>query len=129
MSQSPESGSRLSRRDFARQAAMAAASAAALPGQVFGAERADAAAPQDAQPKRHAPNDSAEIESKTEAIFQKYSSRLSDAQKGDIRRLVRQGQKPLDAMRAFPTGNADQPGNVLKLYPEPAGEDAPSSRR
>jgi hypothetical protein len=113
-------GSKFSRRDFARGVAIAAATAAALPGEVLPA----------AETPKHAPNDQAEVESKIEAIFRRHGSRLSDAQKADIRRLVRDGQKPLDAMRAFPLDNADQPGNVLMLYPDPPGEDvAPASKQ
>jgi nitrous oxide reductase len=98
----------ISRRDFSRCAAIAAA-AGALPRTALAA----------AETPKSAPADQAEIESKTEAILQRYGDRFSEAQKADIRRLVREGQKPLDAMRKFPLGNADQPGNVLKLYPDP----------
>lgn len=118
--------SKLSRRDFARRAAIAAASAAALPAGMLGAARADSAAADAAQTKdgSAAAEDHAEIESKIQAIFRRYGDRLSAAQKADIRRLVTEGQKPLQAMRSFPLGNADQPGNVLKLYPDPPDEDA-----
>ncbi len=64
------------------------------------------------------PSDESEIETKIQAIFQRHGSRLSPTQKADIRRLVHEGQKPLNAMREFLLANADQPGNALKLYPE-----------
>ena len=67
--------------------------------------------------------DHAEIASKIQTIFRQYGERLSDAQKAEIRRLVLEGQRPLEAMRTFPLDNADQPGNVLKLYPDPPGGD------
>lgn len=125
--------STLSRRDFARRAAIAAASAAALPSSILGASRADSSAADSAQTKggSAATENQAEIESKVQTIFRRYGDRLSAAQKADIRRLVAGGQKPLEAMRAFPLGNADQPGNVLKIYPDPPSEDAvpPAPRR
>ena len=48
-------------------------------------------------------------------IIQNYGSRLSDAEKKDVYRLVMEGQKPLAAFRAFPLDNADQPATVLKF--------------
>lgn len=99
----------ISRRDFSRAAAIAAATATTVPTAVLAS----------AETPKLMPADRAEIESKIEAIFQHYGDRLSESQKADVRRLVSEGQKPLDAMRKFPLGNADQPGNVLKLYPDP----------
>lgn len=119
----------LSRRDFARRAAIAAATAAAVPGKILAAPAAGGSGSGAKQEKKAAVESQAEIESKIQAIFRQYGDRLSDEQKTDIRRLVREGQKPLEAMRAFPLGNADQPGNVLKLYPDAPGEDDAQSRR
>lgn len=102
---------------------MVAATAAALPRKILAAANADSATGGAARGGKAAVENQAEIESKIQAIFRKYGDRLSDAQKADIRRLVREGQKPLEAMRAFALDNADPPGNVLKLYPDPPGED------
>jgi hypothetical protein len=104
----------ISRRDFSRGAAIAAATVTMLATKAFAA----------AETPKSAPADQAEVESKIEAISQRYGDKLSEAQKADIRRLVKEGQKPLDAMRKFPLGNADQPANVLKLYP-----DSPASHQ
>lgn len=109
-----EGKSPISRRAFTRRAAFAAAAAAALPSNLIAAPQAasqtDAAPPAAGQ---------ADIDATVQAIFRRYGDQLSDAQKTDIRRLVTEGQKPLQALRAFPLDNADQPGNVLKLYPDP----------
>ena len=108
----------ISRRDFARRAAMAAATVACLPAELL------AASPLPASPAAQQPDEKlsaesqAEADAKIQAIFRKYGDRLSDAQKADIRRLVTEGQKPLEAMRKFSLDNADQPGNVLRLYPD-----------
>lgn len=121
--------SKLSRRDFARRAAVTAATAAALPGTLLAA--ANESHVGETRGGKAALENQAEIDGKIEAISHWYGERLSEAQKAEIRRLVQEGQKSLEAMRAFPLDNADQPGNVLKLYPDPPGEDnaAPESRR
>ncbi len=112
----------ISRRDFARRAALAAATAAVLPGDFL--TRAEAtAAPQAAQQPEEAklsPESRAEVEAKIQEIFRKYGSRIPEDQKADVRRLVREGQKSLESLRAFPLDNADQPATVFELYPEAA---------
>jgi hypothetical protein len=119
--------SRISRRDFARRAALAAASAACLPSQLLAEPAVAPPAPPQQAEEKLSPESQAEVDAKIQAIFRKYGSRFSDDQKTDIRRLVAEGQKPLDAMRKFPLDNSDQPANVLKLYPEAtAGRRGPS---
>jgi hypothetical protein len=129
----PKTGNRqLSRREFARGGALAAASAACLPAALLPAASAQSpvgAPPQppaqsSAQVPPHEPALSTasqtEVDLKVEAVLRQYGNLLSDAEKLDVRRLMTEGQKPLDDMRAFPLDNADQPGNVLRLYPDAA---------
>lgn len=72
----------------------------------------------------------ADVNIKVAAVLGKYGSLLGDAEKLDVRRLLTEGQKPLDTMRLFPLDNADQPANVLKLYPDAATTHAvPTKRR
>jgi phosphate-selective porin len=109
----------ISRRAFVQRAALAAATATCLPGDLM----AKTAAPRpsedaSAQEAKLSLESQAEAEAKFQAILRKYGHRLSDAQKMDVWRLVTEGQKPLEDMRAFPLDNSDQPGNVLKLYPD-----------
>ena len=112
----------ISRREFARRAVLAAATAAVLPGSLAATQ--DVPSPQTPQEQTPlSPQAQAEVELKIQAILRKYGDRLNDAQKADIRRLVTEGQKPLEAMRAYKLDNSDQPATVLKLYPELA--DAP----
>jgi hypothetical protein len=59
----------------------------------------------------------AEVESKIQFILQKYGSRLNETQKTDIRRLVKEGQKPLEKLRAYALENSDAPALVLRLEP------------
>ena len=54
------------------------------------------------------------MESRLQAVFAQYGSRLSDAQKSDLRRIAAEGQAALDRLRAFPTDNSDGPALYLK---------------
>ncbi|HXZ11192.1 MAG TPA: hypothetical protein VEG64_02260 [Candidatus Sulfotelmatobacter sp.] len=111
---------RISRREFARRAAAAAAaiapacSLAGPPATLFD----QAPELQEDRPGGLSYETDAEIEAKVQAILGKYGERLSDEQKAEIRRLVAEGQKPLAGMRAFALENADQPANVMKIYPD-----------
>ncbi len=119
----PKTNGGISRREFARRAALTAAGLAVLPADslVHVAPAAIRAieAPQTREKKLSAESQ-AEVNAKIEAIFQKYGARLSEAQKADIRRILTEGQASLVELRAFPVENSDQPATVLKLYPESA---------
>jgi len=123
MSQEPCRSGRISRRDFARAAALAAAgaaSAACLPTELSSTPLVAPPLPPHQADEKLSPESQAEVEAKIQAILGKYGSRFSDEQKAEIRRLVTEGQKPLEAMREFSLDNSDQPSTVLKLYPDPA---------
>ncbi|HXN23277.1 MAG TPA: hypothetical protein VOA41_11110 [Candidatus Dormibacteraeota bacterium] len=126
----------ISRREFARRAVLATASAAAIPAGLLDETRklpgSDAVrqnafenAPQRGLPdsSQSAPQNAAavsvsaneiEVENKFDNILSQYGSRFSEEQKADIRRLVGEMQKPLDRLRAFSLDNSDQPATVLK---------------
>jgi hypothetical protein len=118
----------ISRRDFARRAVMAAATATCLPAELLAASPLPAPPPQQQSEEKLSPESQAEVDEKIRALFRKYGDRLSEAQKADIRRLLTEGQKPLELMRKFPLDNADQPGNVLKPYPDATAMRQTSSR-
>jgi hypothetical protein len=108
----------ISRRDFARRAALAAATAACLPGELLATPSPSAAPPPQQADNKLSPESQAEVDAKIQAVFRKYGDRLSEAQKAEVRRLFTEGQSSLDALRKFPLDNADQPGNVMKIYPD-----------
>jgi hypothetical protein len=114
-----ESDSKLSRREFARRTALAAATAAVAPATLLSQETAPKPAPAPTAPAQSAPPLSPELQSEGELkyqwIMQNYGSRLSEAEKKDVHRLVMEGQKPLAAFRAFSLDNSDQPITVLKF--------------
>jgi hypothetical protein len=117
--QDSEDSHRLSRREFARRAALAATTALVVPGTLLSQGAAPKpAAPSNAPPQPATPLSpalQAEGELKYQWIIENYGSRLSDAEKKDVHRLVMEGQKPLAALRAFPLENSDQPATVLKF--------------
>jgi len=85
---------KVSRRTFARDAVIVASAAAVMPQAL-------------AEEKPASPNP--EVEARIQWIFTKYGSRLDDAQRADIRRLITGGQASIDAMRAYPLDNSVGP--------------------
>jgi len=125
-----EKGAGFSRREFAARATVAAAALAANPAAVFGAAAAHVAAvlPQEAaggKPKL-SPGAMAEVEAKVADVFRRYGSKLSDEQKADIRRLLGDAQVQLEALRAFPLENSDEPATILHLEGPPAHRAPPA---
>ncbi len=129
----------ISRREFARRAALASAvasvaPAAALtapaapsnePAPVAAADRrgrlsatsSDAAVPPPQQPAglpKLSPESQAEVDARIQTIFVQYGKRFSDEQKADLRRLCAVAQPPLDRLRAYTLENGDAPALYLK---------------
>ena len=114
-----ESDGKLSRREFARRAAFAATTAAVMPAALLSQESAPKPPPAASGPPQSSPPLSPELQAEGELKYQwilkNYGTRLTDAEKKDVYRLVMEGQKPLAAFRAFPLDNSDQPATVLKF--------------
>jgi hypothetical protein len=129
----------ISRREFARRAAIASAVASMAPAAALTAppsplaEDANVAAadrrgrfssassnlsnPEAQQPAnlpKLSPESQAEIDARIEAIFAQYGKRFSDEQKADLRRLCAVAQPPLDRLRAYALENGDAPALYLK---------------
>jgi hypothetical protein len=111
-----KSNSAISRREFARRAAFVSAAASLSPSNLVSSESIAASPPaqQPANAPKLSPEGHAEVESRIQSILAQFGSRLSDAQKADIRRLATEAQPPLDRLRAFATDNGDGPGLYLK---------------
>jgi len=114
MGNKPDSA--ISRREFARRATFVAAAATLTPSNLLSAESASALLPeqQPANAPNLSPESQAEVDSRIQSIFAQYGSRLSEAQKADIRRLAAEAQPSLDRLRAFATENGDGPALYLK---------------
>ena len=133
----------ISRREFARRAAIASAVASMAPAAALTAppsplaETATAASPdsvgdfrgrpsaaptgaaipppqQPANLPKLSPESQAEIDARVETIFLQYGKRFSDEQKTDLRRLCTMAQPPLDRLRAYALENGDAPALYLK---------------
>jgi hypothetical protein len=121
----PTTDKPFSRREFARQAVLGAASAAVLTlrdivpatGEserppVKAALQTSAQNPAGA-PKL-SPQSQAEADFRFQAILSQYPDRFSEAQKTDLRRLCVLAQPPLDRIRAYAISNGDLPALYLK---------------
>jgi hypothetical protein len=120
----PTAPAALSRRAFARRAALATAIsplAAWAPAPASLATTPTSTPPTPATPPPQstaAPQFSAasqaEADARAQSILAQYASRLSDAQQADIRRLAVLAQSPLDRLRAYHLENSDGPALYLK---------------
>lgn len=113
---SDKQDSAISRREFARRAALVSAAASIAPTNLLGNE-VPARPPLPQQPANGpnpAPEGQAEIESRFQTIISQYGGRFSEAQKTDLRRLATEAQPPLDRLRAYATENGDGPALYLK---------------
>lgn len=108
----------LSRRNFARCATIGAAMSVGVPGsgtEIFRVSGSlDEPEQVPAETAKLTPQSLTEGEARYQAILQQYGGRFSDAQRADIRRLCMAAQQSLDAVRAYPIDNAEQPGLYLK---------------
>ena len=93
---------RSSRRTFARVVVIVAGAAAVMPNLIA---QTPPPSPQPPLP----PASQTEVDARVQWIFNKYGSRLNDAQRADIRRLIAGGQPSIDAMRAYPLDNSVGP--------------------
>jgi hypothetical protein len=109
----------LTRREFAKRAALGTVAVAggpaagwgAFPSHGWSAGRARQA-PADAQ--KLSPQSLAEAESRYQTILALYPDRFSDAQKVDLKHVCLVTQHSIDELRAYAVGNADQPALYLK---------------
>jgi hypothetical protein len=131
-------GSAISRREFARRAALASAIGSAVvsigpTGAVGAAIAATARQPSEsanqapiapsvaaqaqlpANMPRLSPESQAEADARFQAILAQYGGRFSEEQKTDLHRLCILAQPPLDRLRAYPVQNGD--GTALYLKP------------
>lgn len=117
----------ISRREFARRAAIASAVASIAPATALPANSAPpAAAPtvdgsasaapaqQPANTTKLSPEGQAEAEARLQSILNQYGKRFSEEQKADLRRLCFVAQPPLDRLRAYALANGDAPALYLK---------------
>jgi hypothetical protein len=115
-------GSAISRRAFAKAAALTSA-AAFVSGDLLAQQEKPApeAAKENtqSQPPALSPQNQAEADLAYETLMRKYGSRFSDEQKKEVKRLVNQQQSGLAKLREFSVTNGHEPATVFKpLVPE-----------
>ncbi|HXU37167.1 MAG TPA: hypothetical protein VN937_12465 [Blastocatellia bacterium] len=107
-------GPKLSRRDFARRAALAAATATLS---TTTSAHTENSAPQSAQAESpQAAQLSAVGEAQLQTILARSGKWLTNEQKADLRRLVAQAQKTSEALRSFSLDNSDEPAMIFHVY-------------
>lgn len=121
-----ENRSAISRREFARRAAIVSAASFVPPGTL----PADTLPEQTALPAPSdtpslSPEGQAEAEARYQTILAIYGARFSDAEKTELRKQSFLAQPALDHIRAFKIENADAPALYLKPLVE--RERTPSS--
>ena len=108
--------SKISRRQFARRAALLSASASIAPGASVFADTLQT--PPAQEPASTHPNLSAESQAEAEARYQQilsqYGSRFSTEEKTSLREMNLVTQASLDKVRAFSLENGDGPALYLK---------------
>jgi hypothetical protein len=110
-----DSRKKITRRGFALGAAAAAVGVLAPGSEVQAQSEPPKPSTQAAPATKLSPEAQAEVDAKIKEIFRKYGSRLTNAQKTDILKVMAETQSGLEKMRAFPLDNADQPATVLKF--------------
>jgi hypothetical protein len=110
-----KSGPGISRREFARRAAIASAVSfvptSNLPSDIAGQKTFP---PQSPDAPKLSSESQAEADARYEAILSLYRSRFSDEQKADLYRLCLLAQPSIDRLRAYPLDNGDGPALYLK---------------
>jgi|SRR5579863_3306601 len=110
----PDKGG-ISRRQFARRAALLSATATIAPAASVFAE--PASTPSQEPPAAHpnlSPESQAEADARLQQIFTQYGTRFTDDDKKLLRQLNGATQESLDHIRAYPLANGDSPALYLK---------------
>jgi hypothetical protein len=117
---SPQGSSRISRRDFGRHAAVAAALALS-PATVIGSPNGSGRQHNletrlpDNRGDDLTPEQREEVEAKLTNIIRKYGNRLAEDQRAHLRRILAYNEKMLASVRSFPLQNGDPPASILKV--------------
>ena len=131
-------GKRISRREFAREAAIATAATitapallaapAAAAGFTPAQKKTPEAPPQEKRPEALeglTPQQAADVEAKLANILRQYGSRFDAGQKEHLRRILVENERLMAPVRAFPLQNGDPPASVPRIrfdHPKSANE-------
>jgi hypothetical protein len=118
---------RISRRQFARRAALLSASASIVPAaSVFAGSPVAMPAQQPAETHPNLPAESqAEAEARYQQILSQYGSRFNAEEKASLREMNMVTQASLDKVRAYSLENGDGPALYLKPLVERENKPVP----
>lgn len=111
----------ISRRQFARNAAVVAAASISAPALLPAVEAPERDAPSQEQDQKAEPlkglsaEQTADVDAKLANILRKYGDRFNDDQKKRLRRILAQQQRLMAPVRDFAVKNGDPPASVLRL--------------
>jgi len=107
-----KSGSLLSRRQFARRAAVLSASASLVPAEAMLPASLAPQTPQSSPPL--SPEGQLEADSRYQQILTLYGTRLDEAQRANIKKMCNELQPALERIRKFNLENGNAPALYLK---------------
>ncbi len=107
----------ISRREFAKGAALATA-AAVVPVEAQAAKTLDQSPAQDPAISKLSPEGRARFESMLRNVMQKHDDHFTAEQKTRMRKIIANNAKMLDTIYAVPLKNGDTPATVLLLAVE-----------
>jgi len=124
-----EKKSGISRRQFARRAALLSASASLAPATVFGEAVPTAPAQGTPGEPKLSPESQAEADARYQQILNQYGRRLSADDQAIVKQANATLQESLDHMRAFPLENGNGPALYLKplVEREKKKQEAPAA--
>jgi hypothetical protein len=102
----------ISRREFAKRAALAGAAATFTAGEVFSQTPSPVAPPPN--PPDLPPRSKSEADLRVQTILAVYAGRFSDSQVADLRKISASTQSSLERLRAYQVENSNEPGLYLK---------------
>lgn len=109
----------ISRRQFGRKAAVAAAATFSVPALLAAtATSTDAARRQEKKPEPLeglTAEQTAEVDARLANILRKYGSRFNNDQKARLRQILAQQERMMAPVRAFSLQNGDPPASVVRL--------------
>jgi hypothetical protein len=107
----------ISRRQFGRNAAIAAAATLTAPTLLAKTTAAPGVSRPQEKPEPLeglTPEQTAEVDARLANILRKYGNRFNDDQKARLRRILAQNQRLMAPVRAFSVQNGDPPASVLR---------------
>lgn len=120
-----KNASLLSRRQFARRAALLSATATVAPVEAFLPAASSAEAQQSATQLSSASQ--LETDSRYQQVLSLYGDRLDDAQKANIKKMCADLQTTLERIRKFSLQNGDAPAVYLKPLVERETKSPPAA--